>query len=94
MEIISQYIDPQYAMLIAVLYCVGEAIKRTNAVNYRWIPAILTLLGVGLAALNSFGGGAYTSAAAALYQASGQGVLCASMSVYLNQLVKQTGCGK
>lgn len=90
MDIISQYIEPQYAILIVVLYCVGEAIKRTNAINYRWIPIILTLFGVGLAALNIFGSGGYSTAAAAIYQAVGQGVLCAAMSVYVNQLIKQS----
>lgn len=94
MEIISQYIEPQYAILVAVLYCVGGVIKRTDAVNCRWIPAVLTLIGIGLAALNTFGSGAYDSVAAGLYQSVGQGVLCAGMSVYLNQLIKQTGCKK
>lgn len=94
MEIITPYIDPQYAILVAVLYCVGEAIKRTDAINCRWIPFVLTLIGIGLAALYAFGSGLYISAAAALYQAVGQGVLCAGMSVYLNQLIKQSGCRK
>ena len=38
MDYLSQFIDPQYAILVAILYCVGSVIKRTEKVNCRWIP--------------------------------------------------------
>lgn len=89
MDYISQFIDPQYAILVAIPYCVGSVIKRTGKVNCHWIPAILTVLGIVLAALSVFGGGSYGSVATGLYDAAGQGILCAGMSVYLNQMIKQ-----
>lgn len=94
MDYISQYIDPQYAILVAILYCAGSAIKRTGKVSCHWIPTILTVLGIILAGLSVFGSSSYGSIPSALYQAAGQGILCAGMSVYLNQMVKQTGKGK
>lgn len=89
MDYLSQFIDPQYAILVAILYCVGSVIKRTEKVNCRWIPMILTVLGVVLAALSVFGSGDYGSVATGLYHAAGQGILCAGMSVYVNQMIKQ-----
>lgn len=94
MEYISQFIDTQYAILVAILYCAGSAIKMTGKVNCRWIPLILTVLGIALAALSVFGGGEYGSVASGMYHAAGQGILCAGMSVYLNQMIKQAGKGK
>lgn len=88
-----QYIDPQFAILVVILYCAGNAIKRTHAVDCRWIPLLLTGIGTALAALSIFGSGK-TSIASALYQAFGQGILCAGMSVYLNQVLKQIKNGK
>lgn len=93
MDFILQYIDSQFAVLVVILYCAGEAIKRTQAVECRWIPLILTGLGILLAALSIFGG-EYPSVASAIYQAIGQGMLCAGMAVYLNQILKQIRGGK
>ena len=94
MDYISQFIDPQYALLVAILYCVGSVLKRTEKVNCHWIPAVLTVLGIILAALSVFGGGGYGSVASGLYHAAGQGILCAGMSVYVNQMIKQARSGK
>lgn len=93
MDIALQYIDPQFAILVVILYCAGNAIKRAHVIDCRWIPLILTGIGTGLTALSIFGSG-QVSIASALYQAFGQGILCAGMSVYLNQLLKQMRSGK
>ena len=92
MEAISQFIAPEFAILAAVLYCIGEIIKRTQVIPCRFIPLLLAVCGVLLAVLSLLASGVHgENVAAMLYDAIGQGILCAAMSVYLNQLIKQTG---
>lgn len=92
MEEISRFIAPEFAILVAVLYCIGEIIKRTRVVPCRFIPLLLAVCGILLAGLSMLAGSGQTrNIAGLLYDAIGQGVLCAAMSVYLNQLIKQTG---
>lgn len=92
MDMVSQFIEPEFAILVAILYCIGGIVKRTQVVPCRFIPLLLAVCGVMLAALSILAGSKATAnLAGMIYHAIGQGVLCAAVSVYLNQLIKQTG---
>lgn len=93
MELLNEYIKPELLVLIPVLYLVGVAIKKSKIAD-KFIPWILGGVSVALSALwilaTSFPVNA-EEAAQAIFTAFTQGVLIAGASVYVNQLVKQTG---
>lgn len=83
----TNYINAELLVLVPVLYALGAVIKNTNLINDKYIPAILTLLGVAFCLLYVLGtqGVNYTS----IFTALVQGVLVAATAVYSNQLIKQ-----
>ena len=83
MEQISQYIQAEYAILAAVLYCLGRALKSVKKFPNQFIPLALTVCGVALACLSVVSRyGEYANWAAALFDGVVQGVLCTGMAVY------------
>ena len=88
-----EYIKPELLVLVPVLYLVGVAVKKSKVAD-KMIPWILGGISVALSALwilaTSFPATA-ADAALAVFTAITQGVLIAGASVYVNQLVKQTG---
>ena len=56
MEHLSQYIEADYAVLSAVLYCLGRVLKALGRFPNRLIPLTLTGCGIALAVTNVFGG--------------------------------------
>ncbi len=93
---IMEYIKPELLVLVPVLYLIGTAIKKSKIAD-KFIPWILGGVSVALSALwifaTSFPADA-SAAAMAIFTAITQGVLIAGASVYVNQLVKQTGKDK
>ena len=90
---VMEYIKPELLVLIPVLYLIGMAVKKSNIADKN-IPWILGGVSVALSALwilaTAFPATA-ADAALAIFTAITQGVLIAGASVYVNQLVKQTG---
>ena len=93
MEQLNEYIKPELLVLIPVLYLIGTAVKKSKVAD-KFIPWILGGVSVALSALwilaSNFPATA-ADAALAVFTAITQGVLIAGASVYVNQLVKQTG---
>ncbi len=88
MEQISQYIKTDFAVLVAVLYCIGRGMKALPKFPNHFIPLALTVCGIALACLSVVSRYAsYGNWAAALFEGVVQGVLCAGMSVYLNEVI-------
>lgn len=88
LEQITQYVKADYAILIAVLYCLGRGLKSIRRFSNQLIPLALTLAGVLLACLSALSRSAeYVNAAAAVFDGLVQGILCAGMAVYLNQFL-------
>ena len=88
-----EYIKPELLVLVPVLYLIGVAVKKSNIAD-KFIPWILGGVSVALSALYILASGFPTNAAdvaLAVFTAITQGVLIAGASVYVNQLVKQTG---
>ena len=88
MEELTQYIKSDFAVLVAVLYCIGRGLKAIQRFPNQFIPLALTFCGIGLACLSVVSRYAsYGNWAAALFEGVVQGVLCAGMSVYLNEVI-------
>ena len=89
----QEYIKPELLILIPVLYLIGVAVKKSNIAD-KFIPWVLgvvsvVLCGIWILANSPIDTGAQI--ATAIFTAITQGVLIAGASVYVNQLVKQTG---
>lgn len=89
----NEFIKPELLVLIPVLYLIGVAVKNSKIAD-KFIPWILGGVSVALSALWIFATCAIENPAdisLAIFTAITQGVLVAGASVYVNQLVKQTG---
>lgn len=94
METILQYIKPEFMILVIVLYFLGIALKHARRIPDQWIPLLLTGCGILCSTLSVAGSTEqYHNVAAMAYEAITQGVLCAGMSVYIHQILKQCGGG-
>lgn len=93
---ISQYIEPGLYVLIPVLYLFGIMIRKSKIDN-KWIPCILGVMGVALSVSYLIAGNPPKDTAdffSIFFAGVTQGILCASGSVYANNLLKQALKGK
>ena len=87
----EEYIDARLYIIIPVLYAVGAALKKSRVSDWL-IPFIIGVAGIVLATAYIFATDAPQGAfevLTALFSGICQGMLCASASVYANNLVKQ-----
>ena len=94
MEVLMEYVKPELVILAVVLYLIGIAFKKAGLVKDKYIPAVLGLLGIVFAAMYVFATSRFAGAATilmAIFTSVMQGVLCAGLSTYVNQMIKQLG---
>ena len=87
MNEIVNYIEPELIVLIPVLYFVGIGLKKHRRIKDSYIPLLLGISGVLMSCLYMFGMKGFSLIS--LFMAICQGILCAGMSVYSNQIYKQ-----
>lgn len=88
MEQVVEYIKPELLVLIPALYFLGQSIKKSETVPNKYIPAVVNVLGVGLALLYVFGSVGMN--ATAMFTAIVQGILAAGAAVNWNEVKKQS----
>lgn len=91
MQNLTNFIKPELLVLVAALYFIGAAIKK-SAVKNNCIPWILGGAGVALSlvwVLATSPLGTYQEVLLAVFTAVVQGVLVAGGSVYVNELITQ-----
>lgn len=93
LEVIKEYVKPELLVVAIVLYFIGIGIKNTEKISDKYIPIILGVLGVIISAIyivatSVFNG--YQSVLMAIFTAIVQGIMVAGLSVYANQIIKQT----
>lgn len=91
-EKILEYVKPELLVLAFVLYFVGMGLKKSETVEDRFIPLILGFIGIILASIYVLAESPISgvqSVLMALFTGIVQGVLCAGLSTYANQLIKQ-----
>ena len=94
MEAIMNYVKPELMVVAVVLYFVGMALKKTERVSDKYIPVILGIFGIMLALLYVIATSTVTGIQdilLAVFTAIIQGILCAGLSTYVNQTIKQLG---
>ena len=90
---LKEYIKPELLVVALVLYFVGMGIKNTELIKDKYIPVILGILGVIISAIyvvatSTITG--YQEILMVIFTSIVQGILVASASVYVNQLIKQS----
>lgn len=94
MEAILNYVKPEPMVVAVVLYFVGMALKKTEYIQDKFIPIILGIFGVMLSlvwVLATCTMNGYQDVLLAVFTAIIQGILCAGLSTYVNQTIKQLG---
>jgi hypothetical protein len=94
MEYIIEFIKPELLVLVPVLYIMGTFLKKAQAFADNYIPLALTVAGIILAALWVVGTVPINTAkeiVLAVFTALVQGIICAGLSVYGDQMAKQAG---
>lgn len=92
MEAIKELIRPELLVLIPVLYFIGVGFKKSASVADKYIPLLLGLFGIVLATIYILSTTPPSNVSDFLQTFFGgvtQGILCAGVSVYVNQLAKQ-----
>ena len=88
----KEYIKAELIILIPVMYLIGAGLKKSK-INDRWIPLILGVISVLLAAvwvISTIDISNYRECAFAVFTSVTQVVLVAGASVYANQLYIQS----
>lgn len=84
----TEFIKPELSALIPALYVLGNMIKNTEKIKDNYIPVILGGVGLVLSCLYVFLTEGVTPSG--VITAVTQGILCAAVTVYSNQLYKQS----
>lgn len=92
-EMLHEFIKPELLVLIPVLYLYGVGLKKSH-VSDKHIPWMLGVTSIVLSyvfvvATSTING--WQEALMAIFTGITQGVLCAGASVYVNQIIKQSG---
>lgn len=95
-DMLYEFIKPELLSLIPVLYLFGTGLKKSQVAD-KHIPWMLGVASVVLclmfiAALSDING--WQEVLMAIFSGITQGVLCAGASVYVNQILKQSGKSK
>lgn len=94
MEAIIEYVKPELLVLVPVLYFIGMGLKKAEWFKSNYIPLFLGIIGMTLSAMwvagTSTVSGNWQNAMLMAFTAVVQGILCAGLSVYANQIWKQT----
>lgn len=88
---IIDFVKPELLILIPVLYFIGVAFKKSKSKD-KYIPFILGAIGIVLAVIWVMATSSIVTTQdvfMAIFVAITQGVLCAGLTVYFNQLFKQ-----
>lgn len=94
MDAIKELIRPELLVLIPVLYFIGTGLKNSSTVSDKHIPIVLGVAGILLSMIYLVSQTALTGVTEfmqVLFVGITQGVLCAGTSVYVNQIIKQSG---
>lgn len=92
MELLEQYVQPELMVLVPVLYFVGIWLRRSAKHRNETIPQNLGLLSVALCVMYTLSLAPianYRDVLHALFVAVTQGLMCAGLAVYTNQIFVQ-----
>lgn len=83
------FIPTNLGILVACIYVLGMALKKSVLVADNWITLILLVFGITFAVLLTIINGQYKTMLDAIVNGILQGILCWGVSVGLNQIIVQ-----
>lgn len=83
----TQYVKAELLVLIPVLVILGAVLKKAEWLKDKYIPLILTVVGLVMSCLYVLGTEGVNTAS--IFTAVTQGILCTGGAVLANQYVKQ-----
>lgn len=89
MDIIKGFIKPELLIIVPVLYTLGMVIKKSKVITDDRIPLIIGMVGIILATIYDVSTSHLTdlrSLLMCIFVGITQGILCAGLTVYGNQL--------
>lgn len=89
MDIIKGFIKPELLIIVPVLYTLGMVIKKSKVITDDRIPLIIGMVGIILATIYDVATSHLTdlrSLLMCIFVGITQGILCAGLTVYGNQL--------
>lgn len=89
---VTDYIKPELIILIITLYFIGMMMKRSTIVKDKFIPLFLGIIGIVISAifvLASTSIETFQDVLMVIFTALTQGVVCAGLSNYADQMFKQ-----
>ena len=84
----TNYVLPELLALVPALYGLGALLKKAEKIKDNYIPVILLAASLVLCCLYVLGTQGVT--ALSIFTALVQGIICAALAVFGNQLIKQT----
>ena len=81
---ILNYVVQEGLVMVPVLFIIGEIVKGTELLSNKWIPVAVLIVSIGFTPLVL---GAYTA------ENIVQAILVAGVTVFGNELIKQTSKG-
>jgi hypothetical protein len=87
--LLAEYIKPELLIIAVLCYAAGMFLKGTSLLSDKWIPLALLAFGIilGILYIAIMLDGGWT--AKVILGGFIQGLLCAALAVYANQLIKQ-----
>lgn len=93
MDLVMNYVKPELVVVAIVLYLIGIGLKKTEFISDKYIPVILGCIGIVMALIYVLAVSLPISGTGevlmAIFTAIVQGILCAGLSTYVNQMIKQ-----
>ena len=89
---IMNYVKPELIVVALVLYIIGIGIKKSEYIEDKYIPLILGVIGIVLAAIWVCANSQLNTLQdilMAVFTSIVQGILVAGLSTYVNQIIKQ-----
>ena len=89
---LTQFLKPELAALVAILYVIGIMLKKAQKVADASIPFVLLIIAVPMTLLWAFINYPISTpqeVAVLIYTAIIQAVICVAVAVYVNQMIKQ-----
>lgn len=93
-EQLFEYLNPEVAILVPVLWVIGKAVKSSKKIKDKYIPIVVGVIGVCLCTLYQMTVHLPVTPSGivqTLFFGITQGVICGGLAVYSDQIAKQLG---
>ena len=90
-----EYVKPELLVVAIVIYLIGSVLKNLETIKDKFIPLVLGCISIALCTMYLLavtpGIDSIQAIMKILFSGIIQGILCAALSTYTNQMIKQMG---